>query len=390
MFGKRLTLFRVGGIDIGIDLSWAILFLLITWSLARGLFPVVHAGLAGPVYWWMAIAGALGLFASVLVHELAHALMARRDGVPVRSITLFLFGGVAEMAHDPERPRAEMRMAIVGPLASAVLALALWGLAELGASAAWPVALVGVLAYLAAINMVVAVFNLLPAFPMDGGRVLRAALWAWRGDLRWATRIASSIGSGFGLAMMALGVVSVLLGNFIGGIWWFIIGMFLRSLSASAYREVVLRQALRGEPVSRFMRTDPIVIPSGTTLAAAAHDFFYRFDHKLFPVVAGNQLIGCLTPQRIKEVPRDSWDMVLVDEVAPSCMSCGHTISPRADVADALKAMDGSRRSRLMVVDDGRLLGVITLKDLLHYVAARVELEGEDLRPGPLAPSRSR
>lgn len=145
-------------------------------------------------------------------------------------------------------------------------------------------------------------------------------------------------------------------------------------------RRALHRRALRGAPVSRFMRTDPVVIPSGTTLAAA-HGFFDQHDHKLFPVVAGNQLVGCLTPQRIKEVPRDSWDMVLVDEVAPSCMSCGHTISPGADIGEALRAMDGSQRTRLMVVEDGRLLGVVTLKDLLPYVAERAEPEADHLPP---------
>ncbi len=386
MLGRRFTLFRIFGIDIGIDLSWLILFLLVTWSLAFGMFPFTFEGLAVRTYWWMGIAGALGLFVSILFHELCHALVAKRNSLRIRGITLFIFGGVAEMAEEPQRPGVELRMAIAGPLGSVTLGALLWGLALLAASEAWPVPLRGVIGYLAGINLIVAAFNMLPAFPLDGGRVLRAALWAYKRDLRWATRIASFLGSAFGLLLSTLGVVLVLTGDFVGGIWYFIIGMFLHNASQASYQSVLLRHRLSGVPITRFMRTDVVTVPPHLTLAAAVEDYFYRHDHKLFPVVENGQLVGCITPRQVRQVPREQWALRRVGDVASGC-SPDTMISTDVDVADALAAMNRAQVSRLMVVQNGQLLGILTLKDLLNYLAVRMELEGDDAEGVGLRPS---
>src|SRR5436190_7526494 len=229
MFGKRITLFKVAGIPIGIDPSWIVIAVLIAWSLSVGLFPMLYPGLPVATYWSMGISGALGLFISIVLHELGHAVVAQRYGIPIRGITLFIFGGVAEMRDEPPSPKAEFLMAIAGPAVSVAIALVCWALAHVGARAHWPIAPVDVFAYLASMNGLLVLFNLIPGFPLDGGRVLRSALWKWKNNVRWATHITSQIGSFFGIFLILLGVWSVLRGNFIAGMWWFLIGMFLRN-----------------------------------------------------------------------------------------------------------------------------------------------------------------
>ena len=261
MFGRRIKLFTILGFDIRVDSSWALVAALWTWSLAVGVFPSTFPGLNRGSYWWMAVAGVLGLFGSIVFHELFHSLVARRYGLRMSGITLFLFGGVAEMAGEPESPKTEFLMAIAGPLASVVVGVVFHFIAA-ASSGAWPVTIVGVLAYLGWLNLVLAVFNMVPAFPLDGGRVLRAALWHFQGDLRRATRIASGIGSGFGLLLMIWAVYRLFIGDFISAVWYFLIGMFLRGISRASYEQVLLRTMLAGEPVSRFMHPDPVRVPA--------------------------------------------------------------------------------------------------------------------------------
>ena len=209
MFGRSLTLFRLFGFHVQADMSWLVLAFLITWSLATGYFPFAFENLPPSLYWWMAVVGAAGLFASLIFHELAHSLVARRFGIPIKGITLFIFGGVAHMEEEPPSPKSEFLMAVAGPLASLLLATAFYAVGESGKILGWPEPLTGIAGYLSFINVVLVIFNMVPAFPLDGGRVLRAALWAWKGDLRWATRLASWFGSGFGIMLMVLGALLI-------------------------------------------------------------------------------------------------------------------------------------------------------------------------------------
>ena len=267
MFGRPIPLFKLAGFQIALDWSWFILAVLITWTLARGVFPYYYAGLPPAAYWSMGVIAALGLFGSIVVHELGHAVVARRYGLPIRRITLFIFGGVAEMEAEPERPAAEFWVAIAGPIVSFLVGLVCWLLLQAAAGADAGVPVAGVLAYLATINLILAVFNLVPAFPLDGGRILRAVLWYWKGSLRWATRISSAIGGGFGILLIVLGVYRVLIGDFVGGMWWFLIGLFVRFAAQASYQQVVMREALRGVPVRRIMTARPTTVPSALTIA---------------------------------------------------------------------------------------------------------------------------
>ena len=374
MFGKPVTLFRIFGFEIKVDWSWLILGTLIVWSLATGLFPVWDKGLDKADYWAMGVAGAVGLFLSIVFHELWHSLIARRFGLNMRGITLFLFGGVSEMADEPPSPKAEFFLAVAGPISSVVLAAALLAVSYLltGSGPITPVT--GVLNYLGYLNLVLAGFNLIPAFPLDGGRVLRAVLWGAWNDLRRATRVAAAVGAGLGAGLMVLGVVQFFMGRSVGGIWTFIIGMFVRSAARSSYRQLLFRRALEGIPVKKFMVTDVVAVKPGTTVEKLVEDYIYRYHFKMYPIVDGGDLVGCVTLDQVKELPRESWPAHVVDELARGC-SPENTIRPDEDVLKALALMQKTARSRLLVAEGGKLAGVISLKDIMGYIALKLDLE---------------
>ena len=374
MFGPRFTLFHVAGIAIRIDASWILLAVLVTWSLAVGMFPTQYRGLPRTTYWVMGAIGALGLFASILFHELSHAVVARRRGVAMNGITLFIFGGVAEMEGEPENARTELMVALAGPLATVVLIVILLPLAALSTEQRWPVIAVATVHYLAIINVVLLAFNIIPAFPLDGGRVLRAALWNWKKNVRWATRIASQIGSGFGLVLIILGIVRVLAGDFIGGMWSFLIGSFLRNAAAMSYQQVVLRDALRGSTVRRFMKTDPVTVPRETSVNDLVENYFYKHNFKMFPVVADGKLVGCVSTKEVSQLPREEWQRQSVGAIAARCTP-ENTVPSNMDAVDALSRMNRTGASRLLVMEGDRLAGILTLKDLLRFLSLKIELE---------------
>lgn len=376
MFGRQIKLFTLSGFSVGIDPSWFIIALLVAWSLAAGLFPYQVPGLSVGTYWAMGILGALGLFACIVIHEFAHARAAQSYGLHIRGITLFVFGGVAEMHDEPPTARSEFVVAIAGPLASIGLGLLFLAVGSIAGRLASPPPVVGVLVYLGWINFVIVLFNLVPAFPLDGGRVLRSALWRWKHDLRWATRVTTSIGSGFGLFLMALGVFSFLRGNLIGGVWWFLIGMFLRNAAQMSYRQLIVRQLLEGEPVFRFMHPNPDTVPASASISELVDEHVYRHHHKMFPVVDQGHLIGCVNTRQIREVPRDEWSYKTVGEVMETC-SPENTVAPDADALKTLSRMNRTGRSRLLVVEDSELKGVVTLKDLTQFIALKLDLEQE-------------
>jgi Zn-dependent protease len=375
MFGKRIKLFKLLGFEVRIDWSWIIIALLITWSLSKGLFPAYYKNLSTQTYWWMGIIGALGLFLSIIAHEFSHSLVARKYGIPMKGITLFIFGGVAEMDEEPPSPKVEFMMAIAGPLSSILIALIFYGIHAVGKQGGLSGPVNGVIGYLAMINALLAGFNLLPAFPLDGGRVLRSILWGVKKNLRWATYISSRIGSGFGIFFIVLGVIQVFRGNFVGGMWWFLIGMFLQGAAKASYQQLITRKALEGEPIRRFMKTDPVTVSPSVSLEHLVEDYVYKYHFKMFPVVEdSDRLLGCVTTKQVKEIPREDWNRKTVGEVASQC-SPENTIEPQADAMKAISIMNRTGNSRLMVVEKGRLVGIIALKDVLELLSLKVELE---------------
>jgi Zn-dependent protease/predicted transcriptional regulator len=376
MFGKRLKIFKLFGFEVKLDLSWLILGVLITWTLAKGLFPHFQAGLSITTYWIMGAAGAVGLLFSIVFHELWHSLIARRFGIPMKGITLFVFGGVAEMTEEPPSPKAEFFMAVAGPLASIVLGFLFFGVVFLGETAGWGKPFLGVIDYLAWINLILAGFNLIPAFPLDGGRVLRSVLWGWKDDIRWATNISSKIGSGFGFALIILGVLEAISGNFIGGAWMFLIGLFIRGAAQMSYQQIVIRRALEGEKVSRFMVSDPVTVTPSTNLNQLVEDYIYEYHYKMYPVVDDDKLMGCVELNQVKEIPKEEWSGKMVEDIMTSC-SADNTVSPDEDAVKALSIMKQKNRSRLMVVDNDKLVGVVALKDMLEFLNIKVDLDSK-------------
>jgi Zn-dependent protease len=374
MFGRRFNLFKLMGFQVRIDLSWIFIAVLIAWSLSTGFFPFYYEGLETGTYWVMGIVGAMGLFLSIIVHEFSHSLVARRYGMPMKGITLFIFGGMAEMSDEPPRPKAEFMMAAVGPVSSVVIAAVFYVVYTAGTGGAIPEPVNGVIGYLAFINAVLAAFNTLPAFPLDGGRVLRSILWGVKGDLRWATRISSFIGSAFGVLLIVLGIFSFFTGNFIGGMWWFLIGMFLNSAARMSYQQLLTRQALQGESVSRFMTRDPVAVSPSTTLDSLVNDYVYRYQFKMFPVVSDSDRIeGCITTKELKDVPREEWKIKRVGDVLKPC-PLDNTVSAESDAMDALSIMNRTGSSRLLVLEGDRLAGVVAMKDMLKFLSLKVEL----------------
>jgi Zn-dependent protease len=374
MFGKRIKLFTLSGFEVKIDASWILIALLVVWSLSTGFFPFYYPSLPPATYWLMGTVGALGLFLSIIFHEFSHSLVARRYGMPMKGITLFIFGGVAEMGDDPPTPKVEFLMSAAGPLASLVLSGVSYGVLLIGGKNDWPVEAAGILWYLSVVNVFLAGFNLLPAFPLDGGRILRSALWAVKKDLRWATRVAAGIGSGFGIFLIIGGLFNLFSGNIVGGVWMVLIGMFLRWTAAASYQQLLLRRSLEGEPVRRFMNTQPVTVPASLSIQELVDDFIYRHHFKMFPVTAGERLLGCVRVQDVKKVRREEWGEKTVREIA-STVCADNAVSPETDTMKSLALMKESGNSRLLVVEGGRLAGIVTLKDLLNFLALKVELE---------------
>ena len=372
--GKAIPLFKLLGFEVRLDWSWSIIAVLITWTLAQGLFPSYYPDLGPRAYWSMAVIAAAGLFASIILHELAHSVVARRYGLAINGITLFVFGGVAELSEEPERPKIEFVMAIAGPIASFLIALGCYLFVGVAAQLDWAAPVLGVASYLAIINLLLATFNLVPAFPLDGGRMLRAALWHFKGSLPWATRITAGIGSGFGIVLIVLGIYRVLTGDLIGGMWWFLIGLFVRAAAQMTYRQVVIREGLRGVPVRRLMSGAPVAVAPSLPLSDLIEDHVYTRHHKMFPVVEDDRLIGCVTLRDLKEVPRDRWPDTTVRAIARPCSDL-NSIGPDTDALEALTIMHRTRNGRLMVTEADRLAGVLTLKDMLQFLSLKLELE---------------
>ena len=373
MFRHRVTLFQLFGFKVHVDASWLLLAVLVVWSLATAYFPPVLPGYPMATYWWMGVAGLIGLGFSIVVHELAHSLVARRYDMPIRGITLFVFGGVAEMEDEPTSAKGELLMAIAGPAMSLAVAVAFAILAGLGAGIETAAPAVAVADYLALINGILALFNLVPAFPLDGGRVFRAVLWGWKGDFVWATRIAAATGGLFGLLMIALGLASAVTGNLIGGIWLFVLGLFLRGAAGGAMSRAVTRDVLAGRPVRQFMRKDPVTVDPDLPVGRLVDDYVYRYYFKSFPVTSRGQLLGCVHLARVVETERERWPWQTVGTVMDPCTD-DTLIGPDADASAALEQMQRTGQSRLLVIENGVLVGVLSLRDLLNFLSVRMDI----------------
>ncbi len=360
------SLGRIAGVRIGLNWSWAIVFALIVWSLASAVFPDQNPGLSKGAYAGMAVVAALLFFASLLLHELGHAVQARREGMQIEGITLWLFGGVARFTDAFPSAGAEFRIAVAGPLVTAVLGGAFVALAAL---AALPEAVDGVAAWLGYINLFLLAFNLLPALPLDGGRVLRAALWAGRRDFAWATAIAADVGRGFGYLMIAGGILLFVVQGAFSGAWLAFLGWFLLGAAGAEARYLAVRDALAGLEVRHFMIRDPVTAQPEQSLGEFMDSVAGVARYTAYPVVRESQVLGVLPLRRVLELPRSEWDerrvsdvMLRVDEVPQ--------LHEHQDALDALAELDAAGLHRGLVLDHGRLAGFVSITDIARLLAA--------------------
>ncbi len=366
-------LLRIAGIRIVVDPTWFFIFALVVWSLATGYFPQVEPSISRGAAWLLGLVAGLLLFASVLVHELSHALFARAAGIEVPRIRLFLFGGVSEMAAEPRDPRAELRIAAAGPLTSIALAALFWIVSRTGLPALLPgVGLV--VDYLAMINLALAIFNLLPGFPLDGGRILRAWLWSRHGNLLRATRTAGRAGQILGFVLMGLGLRNLILGAPLGGIWMILIGLFLNQAAGSSYQTVLIRDLLSGIRVRQLMSQPVIMVPDHVSLEELVNDYFYRHPHGGFPVASGDRLVGMVTLEQLKSVPREEWGRIPVRQVMTRADAV-RPLLPDDDCVAALEQMLREGVGRLPVVDEtGRIVGILSRRDVMQLFQIRSDL----------------
>src|SRR5690606_35068803 len=371
--------FRLGsvfGFEIRIDFSWFIIFALILWSFTFGVFPASFPGLGTAAYIGMGVAGTLLFFASLLAHELSHSVVARRKGIPVEGITLFIFGGMARTRLEAEEPGDEFYIAVVGPVSSIVIGL-LFGLVWwVGTRAGWSVAVTGVAAYLGVLNVALAVFNLLPGFPLDGGRLFRSLVWKMTGDVTKATRVASTGGKWLGYVLVGLGILQAFTGNMLGGLWLVFIGWFLRNAAIASYEQHVVRMVLEGVRAAQTMTRNPETVPPDLTVRDLVDDYFMRRRYQAFPVVEDGHPVGIVTLNQVKDLPREEWAARTVRSIMAPAQD-GVTVRPDESMTSVLEKMEASGVRRVLVTRDGRLEGIITATDVAGWLDRARQLGAE-------------
>jgi Zn-dependent protease len=359
---------RIAGIDILIHPTWFLIFALLTWSLSEGLFLEEHPDWGRTASWAAGLATSLLLFGSLLMHEFSHCVIARQRGLEVKSITLFIFGGVSSLKGEPNEPADEFHIAIIGPITSFALA----GLFAIAGLALWGTGADTAAFYLAAINAVLGAFNLLPGFPLDGGRVLRAALWARSHSLEGATRIAAQTGSRMALILMGVGVVMILAGAFLSGIWFIVIGWFLRSQAEASYGQVVTRNVLEHTPVLAVLEPEYHAVHPGTSLDSLVNGYLLHYSQRYYPVSADSGLAGLITITDLQKVPRRDWQSrTVADAMTPADRL--HTLAPDDLLSRAADLIATNDINQLPVIDEGHLLGFVTRAGLMRMLQLREE-----------------
>ena len=364
---RGIRLGSVFGFEIRLDYSWFIIFFLILWTLTFGVFPAAAPDLAGSTYILMGGVATVLFFASLLAHEISHSRVARAKGIPVEGITLFIFGGMAHTRMEAEQPGDEFAIAGVGPLASFIIAALFLALHQLGLRLGWGPAVNEVNRYLGFINLVLAVFNLLPGFPLDGGRLFRAVAWKATGDLRKATRWATNGGKILGYLLMGLGLLQFFAGAAIGGLWLVFIGWFVRNAADMSFRQHVLRESLDGIAARDVMSPDPQAAPAGMSIRRFIEEYIIEGRHRAYPVVEDGRPVGIITLDRVKQVPKEKWDShTLSDVMRP--LDDDLVVSPDAPMTAVLDRFGRSDRGRILVARNGELRGIITRADLARWI----------------------
>lgn len=369
---SSLRLGNLFGIDISVHISWFIVLVLLTWSLTSRWFPQFLTGLPTSSYWIMGVISTLLLFVCVLIHELAHALVARTHGLTVRGITLFIFGGIAQIDQEMKRPSVEFQVAIAGPIASFLLAgaafllaLPLWGRSAPG---------VAILVYLATTNLLLGVFNLIPGYPLDGGRVLHAIIWKVTGNIQRSIRMTSWVGQGCGYFFILLGLTEFFMGNAIGGLWTAFIGWFLLIAAQTSRTQVVLQSALQGVSVAQVMNPQPVTVPANISLQKLVDEYFLPHSIHAAPVTQGDYLVGLISLPDIGRVERERWSYTPVGHVMRLSEQT-YSITPEQPLQDVFREMVARNINQVPVAQDGRLVGLLSRESIMRYLDIHQSLQ---------------
>jgi Zn-dependent protease/predicted transcriptional regulator len=370
MFRNAIDVFKVFGFRIKIDPTWFLIVILIVWSLSTAYFPNVLPGYTRTAYILLSILAALCLFGSLILHELSHSLVARQFGVKINGITLFIFGGVAELENEPVNARSEFWIAVAGPAMSLFLGGASLIVSAMIEASGLSAAGVVLFSYIGLINLVLAGFNLVPAFPLDGGRILRAAIWAYKGDLIRATQIASWAGSIFGYILMFSGFWALFSNNMVGGLWQVLIGLFVLSSSKGAYQHLVTKEALKDQTVRALMTQQSWTAAPTDTLDYMVSDIMLRHNVSFVPVLEGEQLRGYVDTALAQQTAREDWPNTRIGDI---CVTSNEVNTVAADfpTQSLMEKVANTGQRKFLVQENGKLAGVITLADLTTYLAIR-------------------
>ena len=371
MMGRTLRIGRVLGVDIRLDYTWLIILVLIVWSLSTHYFPTTHPGWSVVIYWAMGLITALLFFGSVLAHELAHSLVSQAYGVDVRDITLFIFGGAARISEEPKSARGEFLMALAGPGVSLLVA-GLFGQVWLVILPVSP-QLHALAGWLAWINVGLAGFNLIPGFPLDGGRALRAIIWGVTGNLRRATQIAARLGQVVAAGFIFWGIWQILAGNWANGLWIAFIGWFLESAATASRQQVTFRDALAGHRAREVMMTDCPRIARDSPLDVLIDRVVLPSGRRCFPVMEDDRVLGLLTLHNVKQVPRAEWATTRAEEAMIPRDEL-KTVGPDDDLALVLERMATEDVNQFPVMENGNLLGMVARDSVLAFLRTRAEL----------------
>ncbi len=373
MPGGGIRIGRLFGIEVRLHWSWFIIFFVITWMLASQYFPSVeeYADWRTATRWVIGLVTSLLFFASVLAHELAHSLVAKRAGLQVSAITLFIFGGVSQLTEEPKSAGSEFRMAIAGPGTSLVIGGICWGIFFATRHSASPVA--GMTFWLGYINVALAAFNMIPGFPLDGGRVLRSIVWWRSGDLRKATRIASFIGRGIGYLFIFGGIALIFTDYWSNGLWLALIGWILENAAVGSYRQMALQDVLRGHKVSEVMTRDCQAVPSTIAVETLVNDYIMTSGRRCFPVVDGGQAMGLVTVHDVRAVERRQWPFKTVREIMTPIDKVKQ-VRPDDDLSSVMQILTEQNVNQVPVVADNSVVGMVSRDSLLYFIHLRGEL----------------
>ena len=372
---KRVTLFRFFGFKVKADASWFFLAILICWTMAVKVYPHILPDQSANIYQLMGILTVIGILVSIIMHEVAHAVIAEYYHMPISSITLFIFGGVAEMEGEPSHPEGEFFMAVAGPIMSVLMGLFFWAGANLYMEWMGSGAIPCVLKYMGNLNMLMAAFNMVPAFPLDGGRALRAVIWRYKNNLVTATRIASDSGAFFAYGLLGYACYCIVIqDDLISGIWWGILGFFVHASGAHAVRQMESRSLLGTEPVSRFMHNQVMTVSPDLVVTDLVDNYINKHYQRIFPVVDNGTLVGVVSLQSVLALDRHKWNWLHVASVMEP-LTRSVVVAPDSSAADALEIMQRKGRELLLVAVDEKFLGVITFRDLASYLTITIKID---------------